>query len=235
MSNRFPTRAALAVLCLAVPAAHAAPDQRIDPQQTQTCNEPPALADQALGDIHAQIRGKNLLPGSTRLTPGTDAATSTELDGVVLLHTDPVSFSFDDGTGWVTGSYEELIVQGSDNTCKTHVRLTMTSRCLVRVMFRNYRHPVGQKLVANYRLDLDPEEGGVPPHDAQRSQGLGRIIAFDLKKQVCGGALLPKDRQTRWLLLNTSAPAVGPRNSLVLVPPAGFSSEAYVVHVPVGP
>lgn len=232
MSSRFPLRALWAALSLAAPAfAQAGGDGFIDPLQTQTCNEPPPLA--GLGDFAVQIKGKNLTPGSQRLTPGTSAALSTELDGIQLDHTEPVEFSFDAGPGWVTGSYEEIIVKGTDDTCKTHLRVTVTSGCIVRLVFQNYRHPLGKKLVANYRLDLFPEDGGIPPHDAQRSSGQGRTVAFNLDRKVCGHAFLPQNRRTRWLLLNTSATAVSPRKSLVLVPPpGGASSPAYSVHVP---
>ena len=194
------------------------------PLQTQTCNDPPPAFDGSLvpdGEIEALVTGKWLKPGTTRTTEGTNAKESPELAGRKLYS---ASFAFSvPGTTAppASGKYTEMIVQGTDKTCKCHLKIVVAQGCISRLNIYKYVHPL--KLVADYRDDLS---GKIPSRSATRSRD-GTTVSFDLITPVCAG------QDTRWLLLNTSVPEVMQVNTLELLTPEGQRTPLLPVHVPV--
>lgn len=195
------------------------------PLQTQRCNEPPPAFngttsfESIAGDLEAQVTGKWLKPGTTRLTEGTNSRESPELAGPKIFSTSQ-SFEFKDPKGLISGKYSEMIVAGTDKKCKCHLRVLIREGCVSRVMISKYVHPL--KLVADYRDDLG---GRIPSKTASRSTDGSQII-FDLATPVCAG------QDSRWLLLNTSIDEVAPLNVLQFVSPEGQVSQPLPVHVP---
>jgi hypothetical protein len=202
--------------------AQAASAQGNDPTQTQTCNEPPALY-AASGSFQPQVTGKALKPGTTRRTNGTDVVLSPELDGWVLFSADR-PFHFISGGGVVSGTYGEILVRGGDKRCKSHLQVRPQSGCVSKLVVRGFHHPLGTKLVADFRTD---QGGMVASRRASRSAGAGSTITFELMTPVCAGTT------SRWLLLNTSVKEVEPLETLVFVAPDDSASEPHTFHVPV--
>jgi hypothetical protein len=226
MSGQFPLRTALAALCLAVPAAHAVPVDVIDPQQTQTCNEPPALAGGGMGATKAT--GLPLPPGGSQLTQGTNAGEATELDGY-FVYSQTRDFSFVTAGGkTVAGKYTEAVMRGRDRKCKSHVQIAVQRGCVSKVALQDFPYPLGVKLVADWRDDFP---GNVASESVDRSliyDGNKTTITFRMKdgQPVCSG------QTSRWLLLNTNITQVTQGNHLQFVTPGGHASELFPFHAP---
>lgn len=218
--RRHPIPTLLACAGCAFASAAVASEQ---PLQTQRCNDPPpAFGVQqvdASGDAWiTQPSGKWLHPGMTLRTKGTDVANSPELDGWVVFTRDPMPFSFDTTDGLVAGVYREVIVQGADKRCKSHVRVEVQAGCINKLTVHDYLHP--QKLVANYRRDLG-SFGDIPSRSATRSgEDIdGRTtVTFNLPAKVCAG------QSSRWLLLNTNVRQVRLQNALQFFAPGDQGS-----------
>jgi hypothetical protein len=218
--RRHPIPALLAGSAWAFASAAVANEQ---PLQTQRCNDPPPAfgAQQAdvVGDIWiTQPTGKWLHPGMTLKTKGTDIAGSPELNGSKVFTREAMPFSFDTTEGLVAGVYREVIVQGTDWRCKSHVRVEVQAGCIARLTVHGYLHP--QKLVADYRSDLG-DFGDVPSRSATRSAEDidGRTtVTFNLPAKVCAG------QASRWLLLNTNVKQVRLQNSLQFFAPGNQGS-----------
>lgn len=224
-TSPFPLRAALAALCLAAPAAHASTSDTIDPVQTQTCNEPPALA--RGGGVHAAgLTGKPLPPGAKRKTEGTNATDSPELDGLIVI-SQTSDFSFGDGLSLVAGKYTEIVSQGTDGFCKCHVQVAVMKGCIAQVSVRDVVHD--NTLVADWRTDFP---GHVPSRKVQRSLPDGENktrVTFTMNEPVCEGFT------SRFLLLNTNVNQLALGNTLQFKSPANVVSPAFPFRVPMAP
>jgi hypothetical protein len=215
------TVGAMALAAVVLAAGPARADDN-EPLQTQKCNEPPPAFGSvpALeGEIDPLVTGLWLKPGTTRVTAGTNARESPELEGPRLFSTSQ-TFEFKTDKGMVSGKYLEMISQGTDKKCKCHLRVQVREGCISRLVIHKYVHPL--KLVADYRDDLG---GRISSKSASRSTD-GTMISFDLRTPVCAG------QDTRWLLLNTSVEEVAPLSVLQFVSPEGQTSQPLPFHVP---
>jgi hypothetical protein len=230
MSSHFPLRAALAALCLATSATHAAPDGDIDPQQTQTCNEPPALSVEGGGRLDAtQVTGDPLKPGETQDSLGTNAALASELDGF-FVYSQTRDFSFVTGDGkTVAGKYTEAVMRGKDDKCKCHLQIAVQRGCIDQVVIQHFKYPK-TRLVADWRTDFP---GNVPSEKVQRSAVVNgeSTITF----HMADGQPVCKGQTSRWLLLNTNITQVTEGNHLQFVTPQGHGSGLFPFHVPSPP
>lgn len=201
------------------------------------CNEnPPALdawdavSSHLSGDLawRVELTGTPLQPGQTVPTLGTNRVESPELVGKTVIAVANTPFSFSTPSGPVAGFYSESIQASKTGggTCKQNVQLKLTSGCVSKVRFKQYNHPLGLDIVADFRDDPDLK-GKVFSNRASRSPVDGLIFEFHLKRPVCAG------QSTRWLLLNTSIRDLTTADALELVAPDGtVSPQPFLVHVP---
>lgn len=221
MSSRFPLRVLWAALSLAAPAlAQAGGDGAIDPLQTQTCNEPPPLAGRARA---ANLTGTPLPPGGDNETNGTRVADAEELDGLIVI-SETRDFSFGIGPNTVAGKYTEIVSQGSDGFCKSHVQVAVMKGCITHVRVLGFVHD--STLVADWRRDFP---GNVPSSRVVRSSANGNNktrVTFTMNGSVCEG------QTTRFLLLNTNVNVLALGNTLQFKPLVGGLSPAFPFRVP---
>jgi hypothetical protein len=192
MTTCLPTSvrvAALGVAVLAIAAAGRASAADVSPLDSgvKSCPGSP-VPWQPRGDHPApsgQAQPRQLLPGTTRATPG--EAVAGHLVGAVIVD-EPAPFSFlAQGNQLVSGTLTKKVINATDGTCDFYYTVTVAATSALaidRVVLGQFFHPA-HGLYAAWRDDVLPQ--GVPPDHAQRSAGAGATITFRIAAGVQPG------------------------------------------------
>ena len=184
---------------------------------------PPSTGDDGASADAQAAQVKQLLPGTTRKTPGEPL--NAKLDGPVIAQFDyPFSFLLADQT-LIEGLIHGEVVNEAQAKCAYYfvVKLHPTPHHIKHLIVHRFTHPV-HKLFGDYRNDIDPN--GFPSRAVARSPGAGDTVTFDF------GQGLPGNTDSRALLLATDTDVTHKTGTIQVEADDGTLSPQFPAWVP---
>jgi hypothetical protein len=175
-------------------------------------------------DTWVTLTSAPLLPGKTRLTPGTNLIDSPELAGTVIKSN---TVPFETQSGDTTGTVTQKVVDTNDGSCQMKYQITndiTSSVCIDALQIDGFKHPKFG-LVGDFRDDLVP--GGIGSTTVARSPKPGTSIRFNVL--VCPGQF------SRQLFLDTSLDEAKNTGTLRVRGADGTLSQPIPSYVPFQP